>query len=242
MTKFKIIALITLGVASMAAALMIHQRSEAAIQDRAALLQQQGQQLADLKAEQQHLSDLVARAANPRVEDHAAELAKLRSQAESLRKQTNELVAQSKLRLTPRPLHPPSNSETHSPEYWEQMRQAQESKSTEARDIAVAMTIYAWAHQKQFPSSLDQLPKDSRVLSGTNQFEIVYQGSLDQLDGLPLGSIAIVREIQPRLMPFYGNAARVYGMANGSSQVVTSDDNFQSWEAEHVISPPNSAR
>ncbi len=79
------------------------------------------------------------------------------------------------------------------------------------------------------------------TLSGTNQFEIIFQGSLDQLDGIPWGSIAVVRETQPWLTPD-GRPTRVYGMIGGSGQTVTSDDNFQSWEAEHVISPPAPAR
>ncbi len=144
MTKSKIIALITLVVTSTAASLMIHQRSEAAIQDRAALLQQQVQQLADLKAGQQRLSSL---AAHPLAEDHSAELAKLRSQAESLRKQTNELIKQSKLRLPSQPSRLASTPKTYTPEYLEQMRQARGTKPSEARDLATAMLQYAWDHQ-----------------------------------------------------------------------------------------------
>jgi len=82
-----------------------------------------------------------------------------------------------------------------------------------------------------------RLAKENRSLSGSNQFEIIYQGSLDNLQGLPSESVAVVREQQPWPGPD-GKMTRLYGMMGGIRQMVASDDNFQSWEAKHVISPP----
>jgi len=70
--------------------------------------------------------------------------------------------------------------------------------------------------------------------SGTNEFEIVCQGSFDKLQGIPPGEVAVVRDRQTWAGPD-GKTMRVYGLADGTSQIVESDDNFQSWEAEHVI-------
>jgi hypothetical protein len=239
MTKPKLIAL-TILIAAIAASLLIRHRTQSTLRERDTLFQQQAQQLANLKAKQLGLSNLVARAAVS-ITDHTAELAKLRQQADALKQQTNDLAKLSKLHPASPPSHPASKPETHTPEYWEQMQQARGTKGSEAREIVSAMTDYALDHQKQFPASLDQitpyLARAHQVLSGTNQFEIVFQGSLDQLDGIPEGSIARVRETQPWLDP-EGRPTRVYGMIPGLGQTVTSDDNFQSWEAEHVISPP----
>ena len=76
--------------------------------------------------------------------------------------------------------------------------------------------------------------KERMSLTGTNAFEIVYQGSLDQLKNIPLGSVALIRDRQAWLAPS-GKMAKVYGMADGSGLIVESDDNFQSWEAEHIL-------
>jgi len=47
---------------------------------------------------------------------------------------------------------------------------------------------------------------------------------------------SLIRERSPWTAPS-GKSARVYGMGDGSSQVVEADDNFQSWEAIHLIPP-----
>jgi len=74
-------------------------------------------------------------------------------------------------------------------------------------------------------------------LSGTNHFEIVYQGSLNELRDVPLREVVLIRERQPWLTPG-GKWSRVYGMGDGFPRIVESDDNFQSWDAQHIIPPP----
>ena len=139
------------------------------------------------------------------------------------------------------PTPAPKPSPTHPPEYWEQLHQLAGSKATDARDLGLAFSEYADDHQGHSPENLDQLAsyltKHSLSWSGTNQFEIVYHGSMDDLKGIPNFAIAVVREVQPWTTPD-GKMMRVYGMAGGVGQIVSSDDNFQSWEANHVISPP----
>jgi hypothetical protein len=116
------------------------------------------------------------------------------------------------------------------------------SKPFESRNLGTAFISYANDHRNQFPSSLDQLApylaKQNASLSGSNQFEIIYQGSPDRLKGIPLDTVAVIREQQPWPGPD-GKMRRVYVMASGTTQFVGSDDNFQSWEAEHVIAPPS---
>ena len=86
------------------------------------------------------------------------------------------------------------------------------------------------------------LARENRSLSENQvDFEIVYQGSLDDVQGIPWGSVAVIREQQPWPGPD-GRMVRIYGMMGGAGQTVESDDNFQSWEAQHVISPPKAGQ
>jgi hypothetical protein len=245
MTKLKIMSIAAIAITGAAASLMIQSKSQVKFRERETLLQQQDKQLAALTAEHEHLSNLVAHADNAPPEDHTAELAKLRSEAEALKKQTNDLSRQLEKSRESRPSQPTPIQESRTPEYWEQLHEMAGSKATDARNIASAFNYYASDHQGQCPSNLDQiapyLAKENLSLSGTNQFEIVYQGSLDNLKGLPIGTIAVIRDQQTWVGPD-GKMMRVYGMAGGVGQIVASDDNFQSWEAQHVISPPKAGQ
>ena len=135
---------------------------------------------------------------------------------------------------------PSGAPEAHPPEYWQELGQAAGNKTWDARDIATAGYMYAMDHGNQLPTNLNQvaryLSRNGRTAPITNRFEFVFAGSLDQLKGIPNTSIAIVRDTETWTTSD-GKQARVYGMVGGVGQIVTSDDNFQSWEAEHVISP-----
>lgn len=236
--KYIVPAAIVLGVVASA---MIYLRGEAAIQDSAAREQRQSRQLDAARAEQQRLSGFLSRATNSPGADYLDELAKLRAKAAALRKQTNELARQAALHTPVSTSRAAARREEHSPEYWEEWRKAQGTKQQEAARLALVMSEYASDHQNRFPSNFNQvdsyLAKRQFTFSGTNRFEIVYQGSTETLDGISWGSIAIVRDTQSWPTPD-GKQARVYGLMGGGGVTITSDDNFHSWEAEHVISPP----
>jgi hypothetical protein len=72
--------------------------------------------------------------------------------------------------------------------------------------------------------------------TGTNNYEIVYQGSLNDLSGISLRRVAILRERHGWQSP-EGKWARVYAYADGYAQIIESDDNFRSWDAQHIIPP-----
>jgi hypothetical protein len=73
------------------------------------------------------------------------------------------------------------------------------------------------------------------MMSGTNEFEIVCQGSLDDLKGLPWGLVAVVRDKQSWPNPD-AKMMRGYGFPDGHAQIVGCE--FQSsWEAQHFIAP-----
>ena len=239
---------LTLGLsiliaAAIAASAFVYHHNQTLAREKAERLAKQTQTLAALDAEQQRLSSLAADATNATTPaaDHQAEITKLRAETASLRRQTNQLARQSKLQ-TDRGTGSSSTAaaDTHPPEYWEQLHKAEGTKGMDARDVATAALFFAREHGNQLPTNFAQLTKyfskTGRTVPLTNRFEFVFSGSLDQLEGIPPGTIALVRDTQTWTAPD-GKQARVYGMVPGMGQVVLSDDNFQSWEAEHVISP-----
>jgi hypothetical protein len=244
MAKFKIISVAAIAIAAAALSMMIERQNQVKFRAGEARLQEQSNQLAALTVEQERLSNLLAHATNGHADDSAAELARLRSEAATLKKQTNDLGQPLVKSHQSWPTRPASSQEPRTPEYYAQLRQMAGSRMTEARDIGFAFLAYAGDHQNQSPVNLDELDaylaKENRPVSGTNKFELVYQGSLDQLQGIPWGSVAVVRDQQPWPGP-NGKMMRVYGFADGHSQILSSDDNFQSYEAQHVIMPPTTA-
>jgi hypothetical protein len=66
------------------------------------------------------------------------------------------------------------------------------------------------------------LRKEHRSLTGTNEFEIVYEGSLDELTNIPLRSVVLMRERQAWLAPS-GKWARVYLLADGQQRIIESE-------------------
>jgi hypothetical protein len=120
-------------------------------------------------------------------------------------------------------------------------------KLNDARVLTAAQRKYADEHQGVFPQDLGQITQflpgplgpdseswENAPLSGTNQFEITFQGSWAELTNIPPRRVVILREQMPWLRPD-GRWARTYGFADGSASILVSDDNFQSWEALSVV-------
>lgn len=245
MTKIKIISLGAIAAIGVATALMIHHQSQSEFQNKEALSRERDGQLAEASKENQRLSNLIAQADTPIADNRTAELSKLRTEADALKRQTNAIARQLEARPKAQPSGTTPDEPSHPPEYWEQLHQMSGAKGLDARNLASAMLEYALDHQGEFPTNTDQmasyLVKENRSLSGTNQFEILYHGSLDNLKGVSMSAIALVRDQQTWPGPD-GKMMRVYGMASGVGQIIQSDDNFQTWESQHVISPPKNAQ
>src|SRR5947207_4262159 len=92
------IALATFIAAAIVACVFIQRRNQTTSREKASLLAQQSEQIANLQSEQQRLSGLAANSTNSSdaAPDHQAELIKLRAQAASLRQQTNQLARPAK--------------------------------------------------------------------------------------------------------------------------------------------------
>jgi hypothetical protein len=229
---------VSIALAGLVATWMLHHHSQVMIQQNDLRLHQQAEQLARLTADQQSLSNQLT--AMGQATNGPDELASLASQAEKLRSQTNSLISQMNGNRLARASHSAPTA-PHSEEYWQQLHKSAGAKPQDALQIGMGILEYASDHQGRFPSDLGQidsyLKQNKASLSGTNQFDMVFHGTLDDLKGVPGGSVAVFRDRQTFVSPD-GLPARVYGMANGTTMTITSDDDFKSWEAKHIFSPP----
>ncbi len=238
MTKFKLTLLLATIAASLVVTLFLFRTAQVKLRENDKTVLWQDEQVAGLMAEQERMSNQWV-AAGSATRNQESELARLRRLAQALQVQTNEL-ANNLARQRPMQVSPTAaKREPRPPEYYDELHRRAGGKTRDAVNLSQVFTRYASDHQGRFPSSLDQtttyLQRDNLPLSGTNQFEILYHGSIDDLKGIPGGAVALFRDRQTWLAPS-GKPARVYGLANGSSQIVESDDDFKTWEAEHVFS------
>jgi len=231
-----IILSIAIAIAGLIAAWELHRHAQVKFNQNVLRLRQQDEQLARSTAEQHALSNQLAEVAKT-TNDPANELAVLSGRVEKLRSQTNNLIAQISSNRLARTSHKTAQV-SHTEEYWDQLHQAAGAKPRDALQLGQGVIEYALDHHGTLPSDVGQIDsyliKEKVSLCGTNQFDIVFHGSLDDLKGLPAGSVAVLRDRQTWTAPD-GQQARVYGMANGVAQTVLSDDDFKSWEAEHIF-------
>jgi hypothetical protein len=250
MTRARAIFLGVIIAAGVAASLLIDQLGRRRALENDALLRHQESQLTQMALENRRLSNLVAEAksAKSREDDRLAEVARLRAEAESLRQKASQ-----RNREVPGP-HRLSGAQVFSTSDSSVrdhndvgVRRMGGGRVGDAITLAQAMRLYAKDHEGKFPSSLEDvspyLPKDSsdsqswyHPLTGTNEFELVFQGSLTDLTNIPPHRVALIRERQP-WPTADGKFGRVYGCADGAATTVISDDNFQSWDAQHIIPP-----
>jgi hypothetical protein len=229
-----------MAITGLMASLLIQHRAQAKLRAKDKALQEQDDHLAEMTSEGQRLSNLVARIENTPKNDQLSELQQLRSEADEVWKRIQSLEMQLAMNRQPRPPQPMRKEEPHSAEYWQLLNQAAGGKTKDAFVLSTAVTWYVVEHQGQFPSNFDQVSSYLHKLpplTGTNDFEIVYQGSLAALKGIPYSSVAVIRDRKTWLAPS-GKWARVYGISGGVGQIIESDDNFLSWEAEHIFASP----
>jgi RNA polymerase sigma factor (sigma-70 family) len=200
-------------------------------------LRQQVDQLAGLEAENDRLSNLVARAhgAPSLGDEQLRELLRLRGEVGMLRAQTNQLEA---LRNENRRL------ETSLADPAEAQRRMGTAKMNDAKLLMLGLIMYAGDNNQQVAKSLDQLEPylhgQSSELTGTNQFELVFQGSFkDMTNSLQTAQTIVVRETQA-WQSSDGGWLRAYGFADGHGEVHRAGPggNFEAWEKEHTFSPP----
>jgi RNA polymerase sigma factor (sigma-70 family) len=204
------------------------------------------QQIAQLKTDNENLSNRLAAAGNSQSlsDEQLNELLQLHGEVGMLRQQTNELGSL----LRGNPLRP--NLSPHAPIPQNPNVAARFSLHTmnivgAAKQMVFGFGIYAQGHNGQYPTNFDQLegdkyfptnfPDTDGMKIGFDNFEFVNAGSVS---GNTPDKI-MLREKIARQGPD-GNWVRVYGMADGSVQVhVSANGNFDDYEKDRMASPSN---
>jgi hypothetical protein len=242
MSKIQITLVVLIVVAGVTATILIRQRTQVKLAENSALIDEVATQINTVRQEQQRLSQQLANPNPSSSGNPTNELSKLRQEADALKAQAQRAKERQAQRGAPAASQKPAPEPVRSPEYYQQLHERAGGKDKDALALGLALRMYTADHNGQFPAKADALTpylqKEGISLSGTNDFDVVFHGSLDALSKVPASAVALLRDRQTWLAPS-GKQARVYGMADGSGRVVESDDDFKSWEAEHVQQEPN---
>ena len=238
MSKLKATIIGAVILAGVAIPVTIHKQAQTRIRDRDALLQQQNEQLAALLNENARLSNLVSSVSGSSPSDPTAELLRLRGEVGVLKRQLASKAAQGTGPMRQAPANAPTDTQ-------EQEKQISMARMNFTKQSMLALINYANQNRGQFPTNL-AVAEPSLVDEASNrnlamdQFEVVYEGSLNDLTD-PANAI-IVREREPRQTP-NGTWKKVYGFADGSSRTIENKDgNFEAWEQEHLPQPMAAAQ
>jgi len=239
MAKLKAGILGAIIAAGVATPLVIHYQTQARLRDRDSALQQQSEQLAQLTAENARLSNLVAQSNSSLAQDQSRELLKLRGEVGVLKGQLAAAVKVQQINT-----HAPQAKAESDP--VEQQAQMGIAKMNYTKGWTLALWQYADQNHGQFPTNFDQaasfLPDEAKGQTNLapDQFEIVYQGSLNEITNP--ATIIVIRE-KEAWQTLDGGWVRDYSFADGHSEIHKAvDGNFQPWELQHMISPQTSGQ
>jgi hypothetical protein len=210
------------------------------------MLRQQSDQLSQLNAETERLSNqlALAKSAQGLSKSEMNDLLRLRAQVGDLKKQLANAQAQSARQTTAPADQQASNS---SPDQGgDEQKQLAIAKMNNARQWLLTFILYAGDHQGQFPHDFEHalsglsrdpgLSQDAKdgMLQATNNFEMVYQGSVNAITNA--SQTIVLREIQPA--PAGTGWTKTYGFADGHVEIHRfADSNFQDWESQHMVAP-----
>jgi RNA polymerase sigma factor (sigma-70 family) len=245
-TKLKIAVISAVVIASVLTPLLVQRQAQARWREQDQLLRQQKEQLAQLDDENDRLKNLTAQSSDSAQKTQLAELHKLRGEAELLRSKTKDVDA---LRAENRQMRTAATPAQLTPL---QARELNIAKAEGAQGWARAFIAYAQANQGRLPNNFAQAeaywPQEVRQGTGvtSDDFEILYQGTLDSLTNQSPGlDVILFREknLWP-LVNAYGRVkmGRYDAMANGIAQYGsvpegTPDQSFSDYETSHMASP-----
>jgi RNA polymerase sigma factor (sigma-70 family) len=231
--KLGISALVAAGAAT---AIVIQHQAQVRLRVENQSLQQQ---IAQLQNDNEDYSNRLAALNDSKKlsDDQFNELLQLRGEVGMLRRQTNEISGlQAALQRSAQAEEARQSAEDNSPS--NQQRQIAMAKMEDAKNTAADLYMYAMNNQGQFPTNFDQVSAYTNQfpISGTNDFEIVYQGTRDAITNL--GSVIVVQEAQP-WQTYDGKWAKVYGFVDGHSELrVSPNGDFSTFEQQHAYQPP----
>jgi RNA polymerase sigma factor (sigma-70 family) len=227
-----------LAVAGATTALVVQHQIQKQLRADYASLQQQ---LTQLQADNESLSSRLAAAGDaPKLPgDQFNELLKLRGETAALRQQVSELeTLRAENRLLQRRLPPEQMVETADMTEEERFEVRQTHAITALKMFGLSMRVYAGDHHDRYATNFDQLKNELGNYTNftgnftVDDFEFVNAGLVNET----MPETIIFRERTPRQNP-KGGWNRVYCLADGSVQTITSPDgNFDFFEREHMAS------
>jgi len=182
-----------------------------------------------------------------RLKHDAAEMLRLRGEVASLQRDWSDLAklteenAGLRKRLLAAANETKENTDRLTPEQ-EAAKQVGIAKLNFTRDWLAAFRAYAAENQGQIPTDFNQarnfLPQTFSSTMDPNQFEIVYRGSLQQLQASKthkLPEIIMLREREPIVGPD-GKRSKAYAFADGHSEVrIEPPEGFDEWEKGRIF-------
>jgi RNA polymerase sigma factor (sigma-70 family) len=223
-----------------AATVVVQHQAHAAFRAQDESLRQQSAELSRQQVENERLAGLVQTSGSRA--NTLDDLASLRNEVDSLRKQTNSLAAslEEKRRLQARTA-PPSAGSTATLEAMEEDRRLAIAGMNYTKQWLLAFLLFSSENHDSFPGSFDEaqsfLPKPAAAETNftTGQFEILYQGPITNITSPAL--TVVMRQKQPRHNSS-GRWSRTYGFADGHCEVAsTPDGNYDAWEKQHIVAP-----
>jgi hypothetical protein len=232
-----IMCAIAAGVA--ATWLWFQHRALAELREENGALRQQIEQLGALAAENEQLSNALAKASRGATPEQMNELLKLRGEVGNLKRELAETARKQASQAAAARQAPTAAPQGIDP--GEQQKEIAIGKMSYGKQWMLAFYQYANQHQGQAPANFEAaapfLAAEAR--SQTNffpeQFEIVYQGSMSEMANPE--NIIVIREKEAWQAPD-GGWARTYSFADGHSEIhKTTDGNFGPWESTHTAAP-----
>jgi RNA polymerase sigma factor (sigma-70 family) len=191
------------------------------------------QQLDQLAAENERLSNQVAKATGTpaAANGQERELLRLRAEVGGLKKQVAEaLRAQAQAAPT---------RQAKAFEAVEQQKELAIAKMNYTKGWIIAFWHYAQQHGGQLPSDFESATAfaPDAVKGETNltteQFEILYKGGVNEITNPQ--SVIVIRE-KEAWQSVDGGWVRGYGFADGHSEIHKAEDgNFVPWETQHLV-------
>jgi RNA polymerase sigma factor (sigma-70 family) len=226
-----------LAAAGVATTFVIQHQTQARLREENQSLQQQ---IAQLQSSNNDLTTQMADSNDTKKmsDDQFNDLLRLRSEVGLLRHQTNDL-AKSQASLQNSLAQAQATALQQSNSVADQEKQIAIARINNAHHLTAEMILYASDNQGQTPTNFDQVGAYTNQFpaSTTNGFEIVYQGSLNQIT-----NTASVIVVQSDPWPtFEGKWAKAYGFADGHAEVhVETNVDFSAFEQQHSAPPANS--
>ena len=246
MTKLKL-AVSAIVVAGAATTLVIQHQDQLKLREENDALRQQVGQLDQLQSDNERLSNLVAQAKGSLAKDQLNDLLRLRGEVASLRQQTNQLASlreeNRRLQTTLAKAKQDTSQPAVDPEA-EQQRAFAVLKINQCRQFVLALTMFAQDNNSRYPTKFDEVVNylsstaNDPVLTNFTEFEIVYQGSLTNIEKPSL--VIVARNKQP-WQTLGGGWVNAYGFADGHAEIPhqNSLEELVAWEKQRIILPPS---